>query len=194
MGINAATPYEATFRVEPGDRVKPGKEERADWSNEQVTPLQHLPPQRRRVALIASSGGHWIELLRISPAVEEFDCLFVSTAQGLIPPFGHRPVVQIMDGSRDTPWQLIKSVFGIYKVLRDFRPDVILTTGAAPGAVALLVGKLLGCVTIWTDSIANSEELSLSGKFARGFADLRLTQWEHLARISDDIRFMGRVI
>lgn len=151
-------------------------------------------PGQKRVALIASSGGHWIELMRIAPAVKDCDCLFISTTQGLSAPVGTRPVVQIMDGSRDTPWQLLRSLAGIVRTLRDFRPDIVITTGAAPGAAALLIGKMLGAVTIWTDSVANSEELSLSGKFAQGFADLRLTQWEHLARSDQQITYLGRVL
>ncbi|MBN1256111.1 MAG: UDP-N-acetylglucosamine--LPS N-acetylglucosamine transferase, partial [Planctomycetes bacterium] len=40
--------------------------------------------------------------------------------------------------------------------------------------------KLIGAKTIWVDSIANGGELSLSGKLAEKYADLWLTQWEHL--------------
>jgi UDP-N-acetylglucosamine:LPS N-acetylglucosamine transferase len=144
--------------------------------------------------LIASAGGHWIELVRFSPALKEHECLFISTSKGLKPPLGEHPVLQIADGSRDTLYLLAKSVFDIYRSLRMFCPDVIITTGAAPGATALLVGKLLGAVTIWIDSIANSEELSLSGKVAKYFADLRLTQWEHLASDRDHVGYMGGVL
>nr|WP_183627691.1 UDP-N-acetylglucosamine--LPS N-acetylglucosamine transferase [Novosphingobium sediminicola] len=124
----------------------------------------------------------------------DYECLFISTASGLAAPVGDRPVVQISDGSRDTIYLLFKSVFGIYRALRSFQPDVVITTGAAPGVIALLVGKILGATTIWTDSIANSEELSLSGKIAKCFADLRLTQWEHLADPKHNICYMGRII
>jgi len=155
---------------------------------------EFLPVQKRRVALIASGGGHWIELVRFSAAFKEHDCLFISTSDGLQPPFGDHPVVQISDGSRDTIRFLIKSIAGLYRCLRTFRPDVVISTGAAPGAIALLLGKLLGATTIWTESIANSEELSLSGKLALCFSDVLLTQWEHLADERRHIRYAGRVI
>lgn len=155
---------------------------------------EYAPAQGQRIALIASAGGHWIELTRFSGAFKDHDCLFISTSSGLVAPFGTRPVTQIADGSRDSIYRLIKSVFGIYRALRAFRPDVVITTGAAPGAVALLVGKWLGATTIWTDSIANSEELSLSGKLAKFFADLRLTQWEHLADEKRHICHIGRIL
>ena len=48
--------------------------------------------------------------------------------------------------------------------------------------LCLVAGKLHGARTIWLDSVANSETPSMSGKFARKFVTLWLTQWEHLAR------------
>ncbi|MCI5150914.1 MAG: UDP-N-acetylglucosamine--LPS N-acetylglucosamine transferase, partial [Candidatus Electrothrix sp. MAN1_4] len=39
-----------------------------------------------------------------------------------------------------------------------------------------------GARTIWIDSIANSDKLSMSGQKVGKYADLWLTQWEHLAR------------
>jgi len=56
------------------------------------------------------------------------------------------------------------------------------TTGSAPGLLALRLARLLGMRTVWIDSVANVEELSLSGRKARRYADLWLTQWPHLAK------------
>ena len=72
-----------------------------------------------------------------------------------------------------------------------FRPDVIITTGAAPGLLAILLGKLFFKKTIWIDSIANAENLSLCGKLSKGLANITLTQWESLA--TDKVNFKGSV-
>jgi hypothetical protein len=61
------------------------------------------------------------------------------------------------------------------------RPDVVVSTGAAPGYFALRIGKILGARTVWIDSIANAEALSRTGTLVRPWADLWLTQWPHLA-------------
>ena len=57
----------------------------------------------------------------------------------------------------------------------------MISTGAAPGYFALRMGRWFRARTVWVDSIANVEELSLSGAKVRPYADLYLTQWEHLA-------------
>lgn len=73
------------------------------------------------------------------------------------------------------------------------RPEVIISTGAAPGYLGLRIGKWFGARTIWIDSIANAEKLSLSGQLVRNCADLWLTQWPHLAR-QDGPLFRGSVL
>ena len=72
------------------------------------------------------------------------------------------------------------------------RPHVVISTGAAPGYLALRAGKLLGARTIWIDSVANVEELSLSGRMSSSVADLCLTQWPHLA--DGDVGYAGAVL
>jgi UDP-N-acetylglucosamine:LPS N-acetylglucosamine transferase len=66
-------------------------------------------------------------------------------------------------------------------VLR-LRPDVVFTTGAAPGLAAIVCGRAMGAKTIWVDSIANSEQVSRSGRHAGRVAHVWLTQWPALAR------------
>ena len=73
------------------------------------------------------------------------------------------------------------------------RPDVVISTGAAPGCLAIRFGKLLGARTIWIDSIANVERLSMSGGLARRHADLWLTQWAHLSS-DEGPAFRGTVL
>lgn len=70
---------------------------------------------------------------------------------------------------------------------------MVLSTGAAPGYIAVRLGKLIGAKTIWIDSIANVEHLSMAGELAGQHADLWLTQWPHLAK-ADGPHFHGAVL
>lgn len=140
---------------------------------------------------IASKGGHWVQLLRLRPAWDGCTIHYVSTEKGYrdevmrdaeeraqpIPSFHTVP-----DANRWNKFALIHQFLSVFWVMLTTRPKVIVTTGAAPGFFAIFLGRLVGARTIWIDSIANAEELSLSGQKAGRFASLWLTQWSHLAK------------
>jgi UDP-N-acetylglucosamine:LPS N-acetylglucosamine transferase len=73
-----------------------------------------------------------------------------------------------------------------------YRPDVVITTGAAPGYFAVVFGHIIGSKTIWIDSIANADTLSLSGRKMARWAGLWLTQWPDLAK-PDGPQYKGSV-
>lgn len=135
----------------------------------------------RRILAVASSGGHWIQLRRLEPAFAGHDVAYLTTHPG------HRAEVAparfhtVADGNRRAKVALLRSAVKIAWVLLRERPDVVVSTGAAPGYLAIRLGRLLGARTVWIDSVANVEELSLSGRMASARADLCLTQWPHLA-------------
>ncbi len=142
-----------------------------------------------RVLAIASSGGHWIELFRLRPAWDGCDVSYVTTKKGYadevfkdakerdlpVPRF-----LTVINANRWQKFRLIGQLLGVLFVLIRIRPHVVISTGASVGFFAIKMGKILGARTIWIDSLANAEELSLSGKLAGASADLWLTQWEDL--------------
>ena len=66
-------------------------------------------------------------------------------------------------------------------------------TGEEPARyLAIRWAKLVGARTVWIDSVANVEELSLSGRLASERVDLCLTQWPHLA--AGPVYYKGSVL
>ncbi|RZK15366.1 MAG: oligosaccharide biosynthesis protein Alg14 [Flavobacterium sp.] len=144
------------------------------------------------VLAIASAGGHWIQLLRLKPAFEANEVVFLSTKESFSETVkGHR-FYSVPDANRKEKLRLILMMFKVMKVVFTLKPQVIITTGAAPGLIGLLVGKLIRSKTIWIDSIANVERISLSGRIAKLFSDQVYTQWPHLA--SKKIIYKGNVL
>src|SRR4051812_15591301 len=135
----------------------------------------------RRVLAVASSGGHWIQLRRLEPPVAGHHGAWLTTHPG--PPAGGAPArLPTRPGAnRRSKAALVRSALKIAWVLLRERPDVVVSTGAAPGYLAIRGARLLGARTVWIDSVANVDELSLSGRLASARADLCLTQWPHLA-------------
>ncbi len=159
-----------------------------------------------KILAISSAGGHWVQLQRLRLAWQGNQAVYVTTKAE----YQKDVLKDALDRSQPnhvfytieaaTRWQkikLLKQVFSIFRIYLRERPDVVISTGAAPGYFALRIGKLLGAKTIWVESIANADELSLSGQKVGTYADLWLTQWEHLAAESSDPKkpaFMGAVL
>jgi len=135
-----------------------------------------------KVLALSSGGGHWVQLLRLRPAFVNCDVVFATVKAGYRSDVGDAKFRVIPDANRWNKAGLIRVLFAIFRLLWQERPDIVISTGAAPGYFAIRLGNLFGARTIWVDSIANGEELSLSGQKAGPHAKLWLTQWAHLAR------------
>lgn len=142
---------------------------------------------------IASAGGHWIQLLRLMPALtEDTELIFVSTKASFAETVkGHR-FYSVPDASRWNKLKLVYMAFKVGNVVLRHRPQLVITTGAAPGIMAIVAGRMAGARTVWIDSIANVERLSLSGRLASLFAHQVYTQWPHLT--TEKIMFKGNVL
>lgn len=147
--------------------------------------LSGMDAGRPTVLAVASGGGHWTQLLRLRPAFDDCDVVYVSTIPGHAELIDGSRYFTVPDASRWTRVRAAWCAARILWVLLRVRPDVVVSTGALPGYLAVTFGKVVfRCRTVWIDSIANADELSMSGEKAGRFADVWLTQWAHLARDS----------
>ena len=137
---------------------------------------------RKKVLAVASGGGHWVQLKRLVPALSAHRVSFATVDPSAAAEVDGERFFAISDANRWNKFALLRAAARMAWIVIRTRPDVIISTGAAPGFFAIFFGKLLGSRTVWVDSIANAETLSLSGHKAGRYADLWLTQWPHLAR------------
>jgi exopolysaccharide biosynthesis glucuronosyltransferase PssD len=139
--------------------------------------------KRPKVLAISSGGGHWVQLLRLRPAFVNCDVVFATVNDGYRANIGPEDAFRVVpEANRWNKLGLVRALLAIFFLIWRERPDVVVSTGAAQGYFAIRIGNLLGARTVWIDSIANGEELSLSGQKAGPHAALWLTQWAHLAR------------
>jgi hypothetical protein len=139
-------------------------------------------PIRKRVLAIASGGGHWIQLSRLSPAFSGCDIAYATTLAGYRGQVGEARFYLVPDANIRRKLALVWMAVRVAIIVIWERPHVVISTGAAAGYVAVRLGRLIGAKTIWLDSMANAEQLSLSGRKVGRHVDLWLTQWPHLAR------------
>lgn len=140
-----------------------------------------MPDHNRRVLAVASGGGHWEQMMLLAPTLDQFAVRFVTTEPELPRQRGITNAGILPDCNQNQP---LRSAWCALAALREvvrYRPHIVISTGAAPGFFCILAGRLIGAKTLWIDSVANGEELSMCGKLSKRFAHECLTQWEHLA-------------
>lgn len=147
----------------------------------------------RKILAVASAGGHWVQLLRLRPAFEGNEVRYISTNSGLAGKVAPAPMTVVRDASMWDKLGLGMMACQIAWAILKYRPDVVVSTGAAPGFFAIVFGRLLGARTIWLDSVANAEELSLAGRKVRRWANHWLTQWPDLAE-EDGPHYIGSIL
>lgn len=134
-----------------------------------------------KVLAISSGGGHWIQLLRLRPAFDGCAVTYATVRDGSRFEVAGEDFRLIPDCNRWNKLAMLRCALAVLWLVWRLRPDVVITTGAAPGYFGVRAGKLLGARVIWVDSMANVEKLSMSGNMAGVFVDLWLTQWPHLS-------------
>ena len=137
---------------------------------------------RPKLMAVSSGGGHWIQLMRIKHAFEDCSVTFVTVHESYRNQVAGHNFYVVNDANRRDKIGLLRAARKLAWIIWTEKPDIVISTGAAPGYFALRLGRLMGARTIWLDSIANVEELSMSGSWIGRSADLWLTQWPHLAR------------
>ncbi len=138
--------------------------------------------KRKRILAVSSGGGHWVELIRLAPAFDKHDVAFATVSEAYRAEAGAARFYTLQDVTRWDFWRWGQTVAKLVWIMLRERPDVVISTGALPGYFALRLAKWFGARTVWLDSIANVEELSMSGQKIGRYVDLWLTQWPQLAR------------
>lgn len=152
-----------------------------------------------KILMVASFGGHFIQLRRLYKQMlneelcENVEIIFAVTEENV--KVDGRQVLFFTDVHRGSG---IQKIFGAiaksYNILKKSNPDVVISTGALPGLIMCFAAKLLFKKVIWLDSMANYQKLSFSGRLARLFCDVCLTQWEHLAENDKRVSYWGKVL
>jgi UDP-N-acetylglucosamine:LPS N-acetylglucosamine transferase len=148
-----------------------------------------------KICLAGSAGGHLSQLLKIASAWSGYEVCWITTTEVVRASLGEEGNVHVVgECNRQHPVRVLRVFLRCLRILRRERPDVVISTGAAPGCMAAILGHLAGAKVIWLDSITNVNRLSLSGRLVRPFADLFLVQWPALARKYRGVEYVGAVI
>jgi len=176
--------YNANYILTMGFDMPPVTASKIEW-NAQVLLAErtrHGNGRRRRLLAVSSGGGHWVQLLRVSSAFSDCDVTFVTVHELYRAQVVGHQFYTVNDATRWNKFGLVKMALKLGWIIWKQKPEVVVSTGAAPGYVAIRLARLIGARTIWLDSLANIEQISMSAQKIGRHADLWLTQWAHLAK------------
>ncbi|MGR5144713.1 hypothetical protein ACQKPX_23980 [Photobacterium sp. DNB23_23_1] len=144
----------------------------------------------KKVIVISSPGGHSIQAKLIYDSLSSKINKDIIISNGFYKS-GEGRRYNFIDCNINTPIRVLILLFNVFLYFFNEKPSVVISTGAAPGAIFIFVAKLFRVKTIWVDSVANVDKVSLSGRIVKHFTDVFFVQWEGLK--DDKLIFKGRV-
>lgn len=140
---------------------------------------------KKKIGFIASSGGHWEEIISLKEIANENFSFFVTEKSGQIAE-NTKPntyiLPQINRHEKKFVSHFLKLFISAFKIIRKENPDVIITTGALVSFPFCVFAKIFGKKVIYIESFARVHEKSLTGKLVYPFADLFIVQWESMLK------------
>jgi len=149
----------------------------------------------KRLLLVCSSGGHLLQLYSLTgPLWKDYDrawvCFDKSDARSLLSEerkyWGYFPT------NRNIP-NLFRNTILAWKILRKERPDCVISTGAGIAVPYLLLGRVFGMETVYIESFARKNNLSLTGRLVYWFVTNFFVQSEKLGSQYRKAMFRGTI-
>ncbi len=134
-----------------------------------------------KILLISSTGGHFQALQRLHNFWHKHDCCWVTfqTNSTELVLRNEKIYWAYCPTNRNLP-NLIRNSFLAWRVIKQERPQLILSTGAGIAVPFIILAKLAGTKTVFIESYTRVKELSLSARLVLPFLDVIYVQWEEL--------------
>lgn len=148
-----------------------------------------------KIALVGSSGGHLTHLLALSDWWRRHDRFWVT--------FDKKDARAALATERSY-WchfptnrnfrNLLRNTALAWRVIREERPDVIVSSGAAVAVPFFYIGKLFGCATVYLEVYDRIEHATLTARLVRPVTDRMLVQWEEQQKLYRNTELVGELL
>jgi UDP-N-acetylglucosamine:LPS N-acetylglucosamine transferase len=149
---------------------------------------------RADVLLVCSCGGHLLQLVALEACWTEFTRAWVtfdkSDSRSLLA--GERVFYAHGPTNRSVK-NLLRNLVAAWRIVREIRPRVLVTTGAGIAVPFAWVARLRGATVVYVESLARIDGPSLSYRLIAPVASRRYVQWPELAQSLPRSRFVGNV-
>lgn len=147
----------------------------------------------KKIGVICSPGGHFLQALRVLEAFEGQPVFFLTYSEKAT---SNRQNTYYVKNIGKSPIALIIGVIKIFFILWKERPDILFSTGSEIAVPCFYFGKFLfHTKLIYLESGAKVYHPSLTGKWVYPITDLFLVQWEPLLkRYASKAKYVGALI
>lgn len=150
-----------------------------------------------KVCLVSSTGGHFMELMQLLPAVKGINYYIVternfSTTETLK---GHKHYLLLQQQRKGFSFIfvfLFNILMSLIYILKE-RPTTVICTGAGASYPTCRFAKMMGAKIIYVESFAKLTNSSVTGRLAYGIADCFYVQWEEMCKVYPKAIYSGTV-
>lgn len=131
-----------------------------------------------KIALVCSHGGHLVEILQLTEAVDGHDIFYITyraeTTKGLSNAY-------LLEHPGMNPLRLLWFAVRVVWILAKERPGLVLSTGAEIAILPFYIAKFLfGAKLIYVECSSQVVNPSRTGRIVSPVTDLFLVQWQSL--------------
>jgi UDP-N-acetylglucosamine:LPS N-acetylglucosamine transferase len=163
--------------------------------------MQHPGQNRRispdaRVLLVCANGGHLAQLAALRPWWADRDRAWVTfqtpDAEALLADeptvhWAHHPT------TRNIP-NLMRNTVLARRVMREFRPDVVVSTGAGVALPFFTLARRMDALTVYIEVYDRIDTATLTGRLCRPFTDVMAVQWEEQLGLYRSAHLVGQLL
>lgn len=137
-----------------------------------------------KICLVGSSGGHLTHLYMLKPFWNNKKHFWVTfdkeDAKSLLQ--GEKMYYCYYPSNRNIKAFIINTIKAI-KILSKEKPDLIISSGAAPAVPFFWIGKLFRIKTIYIEIFDRINKPTLSGKICYPVTDRFIVEWEEMKKV-----------
>ncbi len=137
-----------------------------------------------RLLLVCSSGGHLTQLMQLEPWWRQHERRWVTfrTTDAISKLHDEDVVWAHHPTTRNLP-NLARNTLLAARVLGDFRPDVMVSTGAGVAVPFFWLHRLFSSATVYLEVFDRIDTPTLTGRLCHPVTDLFLVQWPEQQRL-----------
>ncbi|CYU42866.1 PssD/Cps14F family polysaccharide biosynthesis glycosyltransferase [Streptococcus suis] len=147
-----------------------------------------------KICLVGSSGGHLKHLYLLKQFWKEEERFWVT--------FDKEDARSILKDEQFYPCHfptnrnlinLIRNTFLAFRILKEKKPDVIISSGAAVAVPFFYIGRLMGVKTVYIEVFDRIDKATLTGRLVYPVTDKFIVQWEEMKKVYPKSIYLGSI-